>query len=358
MIYFDNAQASLPKPKSVLRAVNDMMKNLCVNPDKEGHALERTCFERFMKARENAASFFGIEEESRLTLSTQYALAIILQELVKSGDHVITTVYEKNHIVTPLSELSKRGARVTVLDGNLKGEISLSSLKKSINPSTRLIIMSLVDSVTGSLLPVEEIGRICRERGILFLVDGGIGPGLVPIDLELMNIDIFSFEGFKYLYGPPGIGGLYVGERVEALQWRADIHQSEIPNMPALWGLNAGIDFIRKKDINKIKKQMEELLLPLVEGLSEIKGARLLMGDIKNRVPIISFLLKGKNSKEVAQILDKKYEIAVSGGFYKSDLFHSISQNLSSGSIRISPGFFNEKEDAEKLVKAVWEITR
>jgi cysteine desulfurase / selenocysteine lyase len=219
-------------------------------------------------------------------------------------------------------------------------------------------------------MPIAELGKICRENNILFLVDAAQGAGLYPIDVEKMNIDLLAVPGHKSLYGPMGTGLLYIGERaevedifqggtgtksedIEQPQSFPDRYESGTINAPGIWGLNTGVEFIKSRGMDRIRNHEEKLTNIILEGLCGIKGVKVLGEDMKNRLPVVAFNIKDVRSLKIASILDEKYGIATRAGFHCAGLFHKMSGTLKQGAVRVSPGFFNTKEDAYKFIKAV-----
>lgn len=377
MIYFDNAATTFPKPKRVGRRMKHFLERSCANPGRGGHKLSRIAGSKVTKTRKNLATFLGIEDPLRLIFTFNDTLAINMgiHGVLRPGDHVITTVYEHNSILRPLMKLSKTGVEVSILDGNMNGEISLEQLMSMIKGNTKMVALCISSNVLGNILPIAEIGRICRETGKLLLVDGAQGVGTLPIDVEKMCIDLLAFPGHKGLYGPMGTGGLYIGERanvediiqggtgtvsenIEQPDTFPDRYESGTSNAVGIWGLNAGLEFVKGKGIKNIKKHEDKLTNILIKGLSDIKGVKILGEDMKERMPIVAFNIGDMHSTKVASILDKKYNIATRGGLHCAGLFHKMAGTIKQGAVRVSPGYFNTKEETYKFIKAVREIAK
>lgn len=377
MIYFDNAATTFPKPKSVAKNMVYFMEKCGANPGRAGHRLSRLAGQKMRDTRENIADFFNITDFKRLvfTLNDTYALNMAIHGVLKPGDHVITTVYEHNSILRPLNKLSKCGVEVTVLDGNMQGEISFKQLTECIKPNTKMVATCIASNVIGNVMPVEEIGRICRECNILLLIDAAQGAGVIPINVERMHIDLLAVPGHKSLYGPMGTGCLYIGERAivddiiqggtgtvsEKIEQPQDFptrYESGTINAVGIWGLNAGVNFIRKVGMDRIKRHEDKLVEYLIEGLSCISGVKIMGEDMKERMPIVTFNIRDAHSMKVAKLLDKKYDIATRGGLHCAGLYHKMAETLKQGAVRVSPGFFNTREEASKFIKAVRQISR
>lgn len=377
MIYFDNAATTFPKPKVVINQMTKFMEKYCANPGRGGHRLSRISGGKINNVRENIADFFEIGDPKRLifTFNDTLALNMAIQGVLHPGDHVITTVYEHNSIIRPLNKLSKTGVEVTILEGNLKGEISLNQLVHSIKPNTKLVATCIASNVIGNIMPVGEIGKICRENNILLLIDAAQGAGVLPINTESMFIDLLAFPGHKSLYGPMGTGGLYIGERaqvddiiqggtgtvsenIEQPLSFPDRYESGTINAPGIWGLNAGVNYIKKIGINNIRRHEEKLVKKLFGELSEIKGVKIMGEDIEGKMPMLAFNIREVRSQKISLLLDKKYGIATRGGLHCAGLFHEMAGSLKQGAVRVSPGLFNTIEEVNKFIKAVREIAK
>lgn len=377
MIYFDNSATTFPKPRSVVKSMVYFMERCGANPGRAGHKLSRLAGQKIREARENIADFFNINDYKRLifTLNDTYALNMAFHGILKPGDHIITTAYEHNAILRPLTRLSKCGVSVTILDGNMKGEISFKQLTQSIQPNTKMVATCFASNVIGNILPVEEIGRICREANILYLVDGAQGAGVLPINVERMYIDLLAVPGHKSLFGPMGTGCLYIGERAEVddiiqggtgtvsekMDQPHDFptrYESGTLNAVGIWGLNSGVNFVRKIGMDRIRKHEDKLTEYLIDGLSCISGVKIMAEDMKERMPIVAFNIRDTNSLKVAKLLDKKYNIATRGGLHCAPLYHKMAGTIKQGAVRVSPGFFNTREEACRFIKAVRKLAR
>lgn len=264
-IYLDNAATSFPKPQEVYAAVDQALRTVGVAPGRGAYRQGIEAARLVHEVRDTVAGFFGIADASRLvfTHNATEALNLGLHGLLTPGDHVITTTMEHNSLARPLFLAEKQGVRVTWLPGDHFGRISASQVAAAISPETRLVAVNHCSNVTGTIQPIEEIGTICRRRGILLLVDAAQSAGCLPLQVEDAAIDLLAVPGHKGLFGPPGTGFLYVGERVnpEPLlvggtgSRSADLEQpgelperyeSGTPNMPGIAGLGAGVAWIQQ----------------------------------------------------------------------------------------------------------------
>jgi len=306
MIYFDNAATSYPKPKRVGQAMLYFLEKIGASPGRSGHRLSIEAGRTLYQTRESLAELFNVDDPLRIifTLNVTEALNLTLKGLLRPGDQVITSSMEHNSVMRPLRELEKRGIEIKVVSCSPQGLLDPQDLEKSIKKNTKLIVLNHGSNVIGSLLPITEVGKIARKHNVLFLVDAAQSAGCYPLDIKRDNIDLLAFTGHKALFGPPGTGGLVVGERVdikkldplkvggtgsrseleEQPDFLPDIYESGTPNTVGLSGLNEGLHFILKEGVDKIHKHELKLTQKLIEGLKEIPGVILYGEDrIKER---------------------------------------------------------------------------
>ena len=186
MIYLDNGATSYPKPRAMLGAMEDCMLHYCGNPGRSGHYMSIRTGEEVYRARRAVASVFHIQEGERLvfTKNTTEALNLGLKGVLHAGDHVITTSMEHNSVLRPLKTMESAGIITqSVIRADREGMIHPIDIEKAIRPETKMIAVTAASNVTGTKMPLTEIGRLARRKGILFLVDGAQGAGTMEINV-------------------------------------------------------------------------------------------------------------------------------------------------------------------------------
>ena len=267
MIYLDNAATSFPKPEAVYQALDRFARASLANPGRAGHKMALAAERTLDDARHLLNQFFHGEGPERFifTLNCTDALNMAFKGVLADGDHVITTDLEHNSVSRPLRAMELAG-RITLtrLNADGGGTIDPDAIRKAITPRTRLIALTHASNVLGTVQPVAEVGRIARERDLLFLVDAAQTAGVVPIDVQAMNIDLLAFPGHKSLLGPTGTGALYVGPRAQVRAWREGgtggdsssetqpqrvpyFLEGGTPNVLGVAGLAAGIRYVKSK---------------------------------------------------------------------------------------------------------------
>ncbi|MEN6328165.1 MAG: aminotransferase class V-fold PLP-dependent enzyme [Syntrophomonas sp.] len=376
-IYMDNAATSFPKPEAVYLAVDAFNRQLGANPGRGSSRQSLKSGSILMEARESLARLFNIEDSSRIafTANITEALNMGLKGILHPGDHVITTSMEHNAVARPLYRMQQQGIEWTVVKCSSTGELQPEDFIKAIRPNTRLICMPHASNVTGTIMPIEAVGRLAKANNLLFMVDSAQTAGVLDIDVE-KNIDILAFTGHKGLFGPQGTGGIYLrpgleietikeggtgsmSEYLEHPMLMPDHLESGTPNTPGIAGLLAGVEFIAQTGMTNIRKHEEELSVRLIEGLAEIPKVILYgPGDCHKQTAVVAFNIEGMDCGDLSLYLDGEYGIANRSGLHCAPLAHETIGTLESGTCRLSPGYFNTTEEIDEVIKAVYEIAR
>ncbi|WP_298845149.1 aminotransferase class V-fold PLP-dependent enzyme [Clostridium sp.] len=375
MIYLDNAATSFPKPEVVYSEVLKCMKTYAANPGRGSHNMAIAASSKIMDTRQELSELFNIPNLLNIifTCNATESLNIGIKGILKPGDHVISTVIEHNSVLRPLNYLIKKGVTFTLLGVDENGHLNINNIKKAICKNTKVIIINHTSNVLGTVQDIKAIGQIAKESGIIFMVDSSQSAGIIPIDVVEDNIDLLAFPGHKGLYGPQGTGGLYIKEGIkldsyiqggtgsDSLSMKQpnflpDKFESGTLNTPGIAGLCEGIRFIRKIGIKNIRNHEIMLTEYLVKELSKLSYIKIYGGtDYKNRGAVVSLNIDNVDVSEVGDFLNKK-GIAVRTGFHCAPLIHQIIGTGRKGTVRISPGYFNNIGDIENLIKALKDI--
>ena len=375
MIYLDNGATSYPKPKGMVAAMEECILKYCGNPGRSGHFMSMKTGEEVYHARRKIAELFNIEQAERLifTKNTTEALNLGLTGLLKEGDHVITTSMQHNSVLRPLKSLERKGISQTVIRADRQGRIKVSDIEKTIRPSTKLIVITAASNVTGTKMPLAEIGTLARKRGILFMVDGAQGAGCMKIDVREMNIGMLAVPGHKGLLGPLGTGALYVSPQTEiapllaggtGTESKSRIQPREFPdgfeagtiNAPGIIGMGFSAEFIGKIGVEVIEEYEKNLIGWLDEAFDNMDFVHRYGPGCEEKTGITLINVDGIGAEELTTTLSSEYSIAVRGGYHCAGLAHKTIGTWNTGAVRISTGPFNSKKDMEKIADAVWKI--
>ena len=378
--YLDNAASTWPKPQGVIRAVERVLSETAANPGRSAHNLSVEAARIIADAREAIASIFGVKDPLRVvfTKNATEALNIVVGGLLKQGDHVITAGMEHNSVMRPLRAAGARGIRLSLISCSSLGELDPSDVKKAIRPDTRLIILTHASNVTGTVMPVAEVGSLAKEHGISFCMDAAQTAGSLPIDVDEMNVDLLAFTGHKSLYGPQGTGGLYIGagleEKIEPLMmggtgsaseleeqpvFMPDKFESGTPNTPGIAGLLEGVRFLESRGIGPVREYEMGLAARLRSALSAIPGVRIYgPEDPAQTIAIVSFSMEGMSPSDIAFSLDEEYGIMARPGLHCAPSAHRTIHTFPQGTVRLSLGCFNTLGDVSRAVHAVSRIAQ
>ena len=376
MIYLDNAATSRRKPQEVIDAVVFAMTSLG-NAGRGTTEAALDAARTIYGARDKIAGFFGVKNPKQVvfTSNSTESLNTAIHGLIKPGDHVISSVMEHNSVLRPLYEREEAGAELTLIECDEKGRLLTDDIEKNIRDNTRAIVLTHGSNLTGNVNDVERVGRIAKAHGLLFIVDASQTAGVIPIDVEKMNIDVLCFTGHKSLLGPQGTGGMCVREGLEieplkrggsGVDTYNHRHPSEMPtaleagtlNGHGIAGLSAAIDFIEKTGIDEIREKEQSLMKRFVDGVRDIPRVKLYGDfDAEVRCPVVALNIGNADSSEISDILSMDYDIATRPGAHCAPEMHESLGTVDQGAVRFSMSYFNTGEEIDAAIRAVREIS-
>ncbi|MEC0208241.1 aminotransferase class V-fold PLP-dependent enzyme [Paenibacillus ehimensis] len=379
VIYLDHAASSWPKPPEVLKAMHDCMEQYAANPGRGSHELAVKASRVLFEGRKQLAKLFNIKNPNDIAYApnTTFALNLAIKGFVKEGDHILCTAVEHNSVRRPLEYLKRtKNVQVTYVKTDEQGRLSLDDVRREIISKTSLIVSTHSSNLLGSIMPVEELGQLCRDHQIKLLVDAAQTAGTMEVDVQKLGIHMLAFPGHKGLLGPQGTGGLYIdpeidlepllhggtGSQSEAAEQpdvRPDRYEAGTQNTVGVAGLVEGVRYIHKQTVEQIHEREWKLTQRIMNGLMEIDGVTILGPQIgQNKTGIVAFTIAGADSSEVAFILDQSFHIAVRAGFHCTPLAHEMVGTLERGAVRASVGCFTTEEETDQLLYAVREIAK
>lgn len=374
--YLDNAATSWPKPEAVYVAVDRFMREIGATPGRGGHWREEEAARIADEARVALAELFHAADPAGVafTMNATQAINMALKGILRPGDHVITSSIEHNAMWRPLKALERRGVAVTAVPCAADGTLDPADVAAAIRPDTRLIAMLHASNVLGTILPIAEIGRIARSRGIPFLVDAAQTAGAHPIDMDAMGIDLLAFPGHKGLYGPHGTGGLIVRPGIHLETWieggsgtesAPETMPETLPlrleagtqNAAGIAGLLAGVRFVQEVGVERIRSHELALTGQLIEALRDVPGLAVLgPADLARRTAVVAVTVEGYIPDQLAAVLDQVFDIATRAGLHCAPQAHRVAGTLESGALRFSPGYFNTPDEIAEAAAALRSI--
>lgn len=365
MIYLDNAATTYPKPISVRNEVADCILKYGGNPGRSAHKLSLLAAETVWDARAEIADYLGIPDPSSIifTPNATFALNLAIRCRVKRGDHILIGDREHNAVLRPVFRLKGEGiAEFSIYSG--KGDV-IENIREKERKETSILICNPVSNVTGDTLPVRRIASYAKARGFFLILDGAqwIGHGVPDHDVVALA-DAIAVPGHKALYGIMGGGFLYLKTAQDCAPFvvggsGSDSASPSMPTdlperfeagtlpLPAIASLLAGVRFVREYGCERIAKK-EALLNDYARNrLSKIPGI-VLYGDPDNGSSVLSFREDGIKPEETALRLDRA-GIAVRAGLHCAPLEHKRIGTFPDGTVRISYGVFNTKDEIDYL---------
>ena len=379
-IYFDNAATTFPKPDSVIKAMFDYMsfEGGSANRGSSSTALQSS--RAVYECRYEIAKFFNFPKSENVIFTSNITMSLnmLLLGIIKPDWHIITTSIEHNSVLRPLVKISKEvpNVELDIVNCNSEGLVSIEKIKEKIKKNTKLIILSHASNLVGTIQPIKEIGKLCRDNNIFFILDSAQTAGVIPIDMTEFNINALAFTGHKSLLGPQGIGGFIIDDKLNSIcknifsggtgsnsslvdqpQDLPDKFEYGTLNTPGIIGLLEGIKFIEKEGLENIRLKEELLCKEAMTLLSEIPEIKIYGPmDAKKKTSTISFNIEGMDPEFVGFLLDSEFNISCRTGLHCTPLAHKTVGSYPMGSIRISLGYFNTLEEVYKFVEVIKEL--
>ena len=371
LVYLDNA-ATTQKPRQVVEAITDEYYNVNANVHRGVHYLSQQATDLHEEAREKVRRFINARSTSEVifTRGTTESLNLVAssfcEEFMQEGDEVIVSVMEHHSNIVPWQlQAAKRGISIRVIPMTDEGELLLDEYEKLFTERTKIVSVTHVSNVLGTVNPVEEIIRIAHEHGVPVMVDGAQSAPHFAVDVQAMDCDFFAFSGHK-MYGPTGVGVLYgkedwLGEMIESVSFERTVFErlpfkfeAGTPDYVATHGLAKAIDYITALGLDNISRHEQELTQYAMQQLSTVDNIRI-FGTAPRKDAVVSFLVGDIHHLDMGTLLDR-LGIAVRTG-------HHCAQPLMlrlgiQGTVRASFAIYNTKEEIDALVEGVKRVSK
>lgn len=380
LVYLDNG-ATTQKPLCVLDAMREEYLNVNANVHRGVHYLSQQATDLHEQAREKVRKFInaGSVNEIVFTRGTTESLNLVVSsfcdEFMSEGDEVIVSVMEHHSNIVPWQlQAARKGISLKVIPMNDKGELLLDEYEKLFTERTKIVSVTHVSNVLGTVNPVKEIVRIAHEHGVPVMVDGAQSTPHFAVDVQDIDCDFFAFSGHK-MYGPTGVGVLYGkedwldrmppyqggGEMIESVSFEKTVFEhlpfkfeAGTPDYVATHGLATAIDYINSIGIDNISRHEQELTKYAMQKMQEIDGMRI-FGTADHKDAVVSFLVGDIHHLDMGTLLDR-LGIAVRTG-------HHCAQPLMirlgiQGTVRASFAMYNTTEEIDALVEGIKRVSK
>ena len=379
LVYLDNAATS-QIPKVVEEKVRDFNEKERANVHRGVHTLGLRATNQYKSSRQKVANFIGVNNDEEViftsgcTDSLNLVAASFGEQNIQAGDEILISIMEHHSNLLPWQQLAKRKqAKLNFIEINSYGLLDIESLKNRISLKTKIVALTHVSNVLGTINPIKEITTLAHEKGAIVVVDGAQAVGHFPINVAELNVDFYAFSGHK-MFAPTGIGVLYGkkdlldkmppyrlgGEMIanvtrEGATWAEVPYKFEAgtPNIAGAIGLGAAIDYLQSLDFELIQKHEQELTSYALAKLKNVSGLTIYGPQKSNgRIGVISFNLKNIHPHDLATALDLDGIEVRAGHHCAQPLMASLDTE---STVRASLSIYNTKDDIDKLVSSLRE---
>lgn len=379
LVYLDNAATS-QIPKFVEEKVRDFNEKERANVHRGVHTLGLRATNQYESSRQKVANFIGANNAKEViftsgcTDSLNLVAASFGEQNIQAGDEILVSIMEHHSNLLPWQQLAKRKqAKLNFIEINSDGLLDIENLKSRISSKTKIVALTHVSNVLGTINPIKELTDLAHEKGAIVVVDGAQAVGHFPIDVAELNVDFYAFSGHK-MFAPTGIGVLYGkkdlldkmppyrlgGEMIanvtrEGATWAEVPYKFEAgtPNIAGAIGLGAAIDYLQSLDFELIQKHEQELTSYALEKLKNVSGLTIYGPQKSNgRIGVISFNLKNIHPHDLATALDLDGIEVRAGHHCAQPLMASLNTE---STVRASLSIYNTKDDIDKLVSSLHE---
>lgn len=379
-VYLDNAATSFPKSPGIAEAITNYIINVGSSVNRGAYSKAFEAEDIVFETRELLCDVFNFHKPENVifTGNITQSLNILIKGLLKPKDHVIVSSMEHNAVMRPLSSLEKIGVQISKCPCSDSGELYLSALSKLIKPNTKAVIMTHASNVCGTILPLKEVGEICKNNNIFFIIDSAQTAGFLDLDFQSLNASAIAFTGHKGLLGPQGTGGFLINDELNnqisplieggtgslsELEsqpiYMPDKFESGTPNVPGIYGLNASLKYILKQGISNIREKELNLTKAFLDGISSINQIKVIgLKDIENRTPVVSLDFIDMDNGLVCHDLNKTYGISTRSGLHCAPSAHKTLNTFPRGTVRFSFSHFTTLEEINYSLSAINNIIK
>lgn len=377
-IYFDNSSTSFPKAPNVGRAMGEFIENGAFNINRGSYEGAYEAGSAVLDTREMLKDLFNAPNSKNVvfTPSVTYSLNFFIKGFLKRGDHVLVTSIEHNAVMRPLVQMEKLGVEFDVVQCDEEGSVTADDFRSYIKENTKAIITTHASNVCGTIIPIEEIGALCKEKGLVYAVDTAQTAGILNIDMQKSNIDFLAFTGHKGLLGPQGIGGFIASDKLEGLidpvisggtgslsdseeipTFLPDRFESGTLNLPGIIGLHQALIYLKEAGIDNMRNEKMEITKYFLDQVKEIEGVRIAgKKTVEGRLGVVSIDFEGFDNSIVSFYLSNKYNIMTRVGMHCAPRAHKTLKTFPQGTVRFSFSHFNTKEEVDICIDAIKTI--
>lgn len=377
-IYFDNGSTSWPKAPGVQEAVSELLKNGAFNINRGNYAGAYEVESVVLETRDQLVQLFhGTDSRNVIfTPGITYSLNYFIKGFLKNGDHVLVSGLEHNAVMRPLEQMKLAGVDYDIVPVDEEGNLDPEDLRERIRINTKAVIMTHASNVCGTVVPIREIGSICKEYGLFFAVDTAQSAGTLPVDMQECQIDFLAFTAHKGLLGPQGIGGFLISERLDKKMepyiaggtgsqsdsllmpdYLPDKYESGTMNLPGIIGLHASLDYIREQGLKAIHDKKMKLTEYLLNEVKRIPQVRIVgRKDVQDRVAVVSLDFLTIDNAVAAFELEQECGVMTRVGLHCAPAAHQSLHTFPQGTVRFAFSASNTFSEIDRCVEGILKI--
>jgi cysteine desulfurase family protein len=377
VIYLDNAATTLHKPPAVAAAVASALGSFGnIGRGVYGPSLQAA--RAVHSARQRLAELLNAPSPARVSFAANAteALNIVVEGLLRPGDHAVTTAASHNSILRPLYRKRDQGCDLTVLPIAADGSMDYASFEAALCSRTRLAVVTHASNLTGDVYDIRSLADACHAHKVLLAVDAAQTAGSMPTDMQAQGIDILVFTGHKSLFGPQGTGGLAVADGIEVPAFKVggsgthsydERHPSVMPesleagtlNSHGIAGLDAGLAAVLEITVPVIEEKVKGLTARFEYGLRQMAGVRTYGGHAgASRCGIVALNVGDLGSAQVSARLYSEFDICTRSGAHCAPLMHQALGTIKQGAVRLSFSYYNTVEEVDSALAAIGQIAQ
>jgi cysteine desulfurase family protein len=373
-IYLDNASTSWPKAPTVAPAIHEFITTSGSNIARGGYENAYDVAMIVQETRKQLCTLFGFShpECTVFTMNVTQSLNMVIKGLFTTSDHILVSSMEHNAVMRPLTQ---SGIAFDRIPCDKEGRLLFDAIGPLLRKNTKAIIITQASNVVGTVMPIEKIASLCKEKGILCIVDSAQGSPLFPLSMDKMGIDAVAFTGHKGLLGPQGIGGLLLspelGRAIDPLvsggtgsfsdsedlpPYLPDRLEAGTLNLPGIVGLHAGLSYVQEHHGHLFAQEQQATSKLIDFFLSsnriDLKG----IPSIEGRTSVVSIDFPNCDNALVAFRLQELAQIETRVGLHCAPSAHRTIGTFPKGTIRFSPGYFTTEDEVETTLQALKQV--
>jgi cysteine desulfurase family protein len=378
-VYLDNGATSFPKAPGVAQSISDYILNVGTNVNRGAYSASYQAENTLYETRELVCQLFNFNKPENVifTKNITESLNILIKGLLRNGDHLVVSSMEHNAVMRPLNALGDKIEYTKAKCNNL-GDLDIKDFEKSFKPNTRAVVMTHASNVCGTILNLEKVGKICKDKGIFFIIDSAQSAGFLDIDFNKLNADAVGFTGHKSLLGPQGIGGFVISnslvDKIDTFieggtgslsdtevqpDYMPDKFESGTLNIPGIYGLNASLKYLLKEGLNNVRDKELELLDKFIQGIYNIENIEIIgKKTLEKRTGILSLDFTNKDNGVISHQLSRDFGIMTRCGMHCAPSAHKTLGTFPRGTVRFGLSHFNTLEEIEYTLDSIYKILK